>query len=88
MFKLFFVLYIFLNYSRLQKTPFADTHTKDLGAFYRECQTAPQLRAFSDESTLAEQIGDLTKQLENFETNMQQYENLLSSLCQTEDSNQ
>lgn len=72
----------------LQKTPFAVTNTNsDVGAFYRECQSAPQLQAFTEERTLAEQLGDLTKQLETFETNMQHYEDILSSLCQTENNN-
>ncbi|XP_071567195.1 autophagy-related protein 13 homolog isoform X2 [Temnothorax nylanderi] len=70
------------------KTPFAVTNTNsDVGAFYRECQSAPQLQAFTEERTLAEQLGDLTKQLETFETNMQHYEDILSSLCQTENNN-
>ena len=70
------------------KTPFAVTNTNsDVGAFYRECQSAPQLQAFMEERTLAEQLGDLTKQLETFETNMQHYEDILSSLCQTENNN-
>lgn len=70
------------------KTPFAVTNTNsDLGAFYRECQSAPQLQAFMEERTLAEQVGDLTKQLETFETNMQHYEDILSSFCQTENNN-
>ncbi|XP_015185980.1 PREDICTED: autophagy-related protein 13 homolog isoform X2 [Polistes dominula] len=72
----------------IMKTPFAITNTKsDLGAFYRACQSAPQLQAFMEERTLAEQVGDLTKQLETFETNMQHYEDILSSLCQTENNN-
>ncbi|XP_024869821.1 autophagy-related protein 13 homolog isoform X3 [Temnothorax curvispinosus] len=72
----------------IMKTPFAVTNTNsDVGAFYRECQSAPQLQAFTEERTLAEQLGDLTKQLETFETNMQHYEDILSSLCQTENNN-
>ncbi|XP_011051102.1 PREDICTED: autophagy-related protein 13 homolog isoform X1 [Acromyrmex echinatior] len=70
------------------KTPFAVTNTNsDVGAFYRECQSAPQLQAFMEERTLAEQLGDLTKQLETFETNMQHYEDILSSLYHTENNN-
>ncbi|XP_031779521.1 autophagy-related protein 13 isoform X2 [Nasonia vitripennis] len=70
------------------KTPFAATNTNsDLGTFYRECQSAPQLQAFMEEQTLAEQVGDLTKQLEVFETNMHHYEDLLSSLCKSENNN-
>lgn len=72
----------------LMKTPFAVTNTNsDVGAFYRDCQSAPQLQAFMEERTLAEQLGDLTKQLETFETNMQRYEDILSSLCQSENNN-
>ncbi|XP_015123875.1 autophagy-related protein 13 homolog [Diachasma alloeum] len=71
------------------KTPFAGTNTNsDLGAFYRECQSAPQLQAFTEERTLGEQVGDLTKQLETFETNMHKYEDILTSLCQSENNNQ
>lgn len=73
----------------MQKTPFAGTNTNsDLGAFYRECQSAPQLQGFIEEKTLAEQVGDLTKQLETFEMNMEKYEDILSSLCQTDNNNQ
>ncbi|XP_033230759.1 autophagy-related protein 13 homolog isoform X2 [Belonocnema kinseyi] len=69
-------------------TPFAGTNTNsDLGVFYRECQSAPQLQTSTEELTLAEQVGDLTKQLETFETNMQRYEDLLSSLYQSENNN-
>lgn len=76
------------NLLLLQKTPFAVTNTNsDVGAFYRDCQSAPQLQAFMEERTLAEQLGDLTKQLETFETNMQRYEDILSSLCQSENNN-
>ncbi|XP_033330928.1 autophagy-related 13 isoform X2 [Megalopta genalis] len=73
----------------IMKTPFAGTNTNsDLGAFYRECQSAPQLQAFMEERTLAEQVGgDLTKQLETFETNMRRYEDILSSLCHSENNN-
>jgi len=72
----------------LQKTFFAVTNiNSDVGAFYQECQSAPQLQPFMEEKTLAEQLGDLTKQLETFETSMQHYEDILSSLCQTENNN-
>ncbi|XP_051169959.1 autophagy-related protein 13 homolog isoform X2 [Leptopilina boulardi] len=72
----------------IMKTPFAGTNTNsDLGVFYRECQSAPQLQAFTEELTLADQVGDLTKKLETFETDMQRYEDLLSSLYQSENNN-
>ncbi|XP_076182221.1 autophagy-related 13 isoform X2 [Ptiloglossa arizonensis] len=72
----------------IMKTPFAVTNTNsDLGAFYRECQSAPQLQTFVKEETLEEQIEDLTKQLETFETKGRLYEDILSSLCHTENNN-
>jgi hypothetical protein len=40
-----------------------------------------------EEQTLAQQIGDLTKQLEAFETNMHHYEDLLNSLYKCENNN-
>ncbi|XP_034943625.1 autophagy-related protein 13 homolog [Chelonus insularis] len=70
------------------KTPFAGTNSNsDLGAFYRECQSAPPLQAFNEEKTLAEQVGDLTKQLETFELNIQKYGDILSTLCHAENNN-
>ena len=73
---------------RFQKTPFSRTNSNsDLGVFYRECQSAPQLQDSTEELTLAEQLGDLTKQLETFETNMHLYQDLLSSLYQSENNN-
>ncbi|EZA48976.1 autophagy-related protein 13 homolog isoform X2 [Ooceraea biroi] len=72
----------------LMKTPFAITNTNsDVGAFYLECQSAPQLQAFMEEKTLAEQLGDLTKQLETFEMNMLHYDDILSSLYHSENNN-
>ncbi|XP_066602966.1 autophagy-related protein 13 homolog isoform X2 [Prorops nasuta] len=74
--------------SFIMKSPFAATNSSsDLGTFYRECQCAPQLQTFTEDRTLEEQVGDLTKQLETFEISMHQYEDMLSSLCQTENNN-
>ncbi|XP_011502339.1 PREDICTED: autophagy-related protein 13 homolog isoform X2 [Ceratosolen solmsi marchali] len=76
-----------VNEDFIMKTPFAATNTNsDLGTFYRECQSAPQLQAFMEEQTLAQQVGDLTKQLEAFETNMHLYEDLLTSLYKCENN--
>ncbi|KAG8035771.1 hypothetical protein G9C98_001427 [Cotesia typhae] len=51
--------------------------------------SAPQLQAFMEEErTLAEQVGDLTKQLETFEMNQQKYKDILTTLCQTDNNNQ
>jgi autophagy-related protein 13 len=52
----------------------------DLGAFYRECQTAPPLQTFSEQPTLAEQVSALPSQLEVFEQNRAEFDALLSNL--------
>lgn len=76
------------NEDFIMRTPFAGTNTKsDLSAFYRDCQNAPELQAFTQERTLAEQVGDITNKLETFETSMEQYEGILSTLCRTENNN-
>jgi len=65
----------------LQKTPFAGGNVNsDLGAFYRECQTAPPLQTFAEQPTLAEQVSALPSQLEMFEQNQAEFDALLSSL--------
>jgi len=71
------------------KTPFASSNANtDLGLFYRECQSAPPLQTFSEEPVpVVEQIGDLTKQLEEFETSLQEYDNIISSFCHGENNN-
>jgi len=72
----------------LQKTPFAGGNTNsELGAFYLECQSAPELQTFSEQPTLAEQVGDITKTLEAFETSMQEYDEMLNSLCLSDNNN-
>lgn len=72
----------------LQKTPFASTNANsELGMFYKEWQSAPPLQAFVDVPTLAEQVQDLTKQLESFESDMREYEDVLQSLCQSPNNN-
>lgn len=71
-----------------QKTPFAETNAKsELGKFYREWQTAPPLQTFSDLPTLAEQVQDLAQQLETFESNIPEYDDVLQSLCQSPNNN-
>lgn len=92
--KVYFTFYFHLHKKvvntdllKLQKTPFAGSNANtDLGLFYRECQSAPQLQTFAEE-TVAEQIGDLSTQLEAFETSLQEYENVISSFCCGENNN-
>lgn len=70
------------------KTPFAGGNTNsELGAFYLECQSAPQLKTFSEQPTLAEQVGDINKTIEAFETSMQEYDEMLNSLCLSDNNN-
>ncbi|XP_022195091.1 autophagy-related protein 13 homolog isoform X2 [Nilaparvata lugens] len=72
----------------IMKTPFAGSNANtDLGVFYRECQSAPPLQGFQEEPTVAEQVGDLTKQLELFETSLQEYDNVITSLCKSDNNN-
>lgn len=71
-----------------QKTPFANTTTNsELGMFYREWQTAPPLKTFTDLPPLSEQVQDLSKQLENYESDMKQYDDVLQSLIQSPNNN-
>lgn len=70
----------------MQQFPFATTTPiGDLAKFYRECFNAPPLKAFNDslfdEAEPEEQIEDLTKQLEQFETSLEEYDTLVTSLC-------
>jgi autophagy-related protein 13 len=70
--------------SNLQQFPFATTNTAigDLAKFYRECFNAPPLQQFNEVSADDENsIEDLTKQLEQFETSMENYDTLVTSLC-------
>ncbi|XP_050690330.1 autophagy-related protein 13-like [Eriocheir sinensis] len=62
------------------KTPFAGTQDagNDLGTFYRECQSAPQLRMFAD--TPEDEISDLAEQLLTFEGYVDDYNELVRSL--------
>ncbi|KAK7079716.1 autophagy protein 13, partial [Halocaridina rubra] len=61
------------------KTPFAMPSDvgSDLGAFYRECQSAPPLRMFAD--TPEDEISDLAEQLLNFEASIDDYNELVKS---------
>ncbi|BET00404.1 Autophagy-related protein 13 [Nesidiocoris tenuis] len=70
------------------KTPFAGSNANtDLGLFYRECQSAPQLEAFANDPPVLDQVGDLTKQLEAFETNLLEYDNVITQLCNADNNN-
>lgn len=72
--------------------PFAseNTQTGDLAKFIRNCFNAPPLQACDDQSPAEEEssIDDLSKQLEQFETSLGDYDSLVTSLgCPSVDSN-
>jgi autophagy-related protein 13 len=70
------------------KAPFAGGNTySELAAFYQECQSAPQLKTFTEQPTLTEQVGDITKMLEAFETSMKDYDEMLNSLGLSDNNN-
>ncbi|GIY84146.1 autophagy-related protein 13 homolog [Caerostris extrusa] len=64
------------------KPPFADCDGEnDIGAFFRECQSAPPLASFSAQPTLEEQVTDITTQLVKFETSMIDFDSFVDSIC-------
>ncbi|GBL76332.1 hypothetical protein AVEN_211171-1, partial [Araneus ventricosus] len=64
------------------KPPFADCDGEnDIGAFFRECQSAPPLASFSVQPTLEEQVTDITTQLVKFETSMNEFDSFVDSIC-------
>lgn len=83
--------------------PFATANTpiSDLAKFYRECFNAPPLQHFStdlstdststlyDDDDNNQSIDDLTKQLEQFETSLPDYDGMIQSLVENQalDSN-
>jgi len=79
--------------------PFANqSPIGDLAKFYRECFNAPPLESFAVDQTLTDAtldavhaedpIDDLTKQLEEFETSLSQFDGLITSLCDSSTENQ
>ncbi|XP_065160382.1 autophagy-related protein 13 homolog isoform X2 [Atheta coriaria] len=72
----------------IMKTPFASsTANSELGEIYREWKEAPPLQTFNDMPPLVDQVPDLTQQLENYESDMRTYEDVLQSLCQSPNNN-
>ncbi len=63
------------------KTPFAEGDSShDVGAFFRECQSAPlSLLSFNRPSGIASH--EIGSQLEQFEKDLESYDNLVQSLC-------
>ena len=76
------MIYLF----NFQKFPFAtNSPIGDLARFYRECFNAPPLQGFNepifDEVECEETDDELTKQLEQFETSLGDFDSMLTSLC-------
>lgn len=76
----------------LQHFPFANQSTPigDLARFYRECFNAPPLESFAtvetdptfDDVEHETTVDDLTRQLAEFETSMNDFDGLITSLCE------
>ena len=64
------------------KTPFADGDgSHDVGAFFRDCQSAP----LSLQSFRGTAVSDIGNQLEQFEKDLQGYDDLVKTLCHDPD---
>jgi autophagy-related protein 13 len=82
----------FFSLSFVQQFPFAtQSPIGDLAKFYRECFNAPTLESFTLENAEPvfedvedEAVCDLTKQLEQFETSLNDFDGLITSLCESE----
>ncbi len=79
----------------MQPIPFANqSPIGDLAKFYRDCFNAPPLESFSvieDDPTFEDveedPVVDLTKQLEQFETSLNTFDGLITSLCESQNPN-
>lgn len=82
------------SFSSFQQFPFANqSPIGDLAKFYRECFNAPPLESFDADQTFDvvedddDTVDDLTKQLEQFETSLNEFDGLITSLCESENQN-
>lgn len=78
----------------MQPFPFANqSPIGDLAKFYRDCFNAPPLESFTlegdptFEEVEEDPVSDLTKQLEQFETSLNTFDGLITSLCESENQN-
>ncbi|XP_060535666.1 autophagy-related protein 13 homolog isoform X2 [Cylas formicarius] len=71
----------------IMKTPFAKPSGEkfELDKFFRECQQAPLLETFKDLPPLEGQ--DLQKQLDTFESDLNEFDSIVQTLCQTSPNN-
>ncbi|XP_030749325.1 autophagy-related protein 13 homolog isoform X2 [Sitophilus oryzae] len=71
----------------IMKTPFAKPSGEkmELTKFFREWQQAPLLETFKDLPPV--EVTDLQKQLETYESDMQEFDSIVSSFCQQSSPN-
>ncbi|KAK2170836.1 hypothetical protein NP493_1133g00024 [Ridgeia piscesae] len=63
------------------KTPFAGADcNSDLGQFYRECQGAPPLCMFNDNTSFCETLDSVTEQLSLFDARAKDFDDFVNSL--------
>ena len=64
------------------KTPFAEVDSShDVGAFFRECQSAPLSLQYFNRTGSGVAMQEIGSQLEQFEKDLQTYDDLVQSLC-------
>ena len=65
----------------MQKTPFAAANSEtDLGRFYRDCQGAPPLTMFESQTETQQSVTDITSQLAEFESHLDEFDDFVESL--------
>lgn len=71
----------------LQKTPFAKPPSEkfELTQFFREWQQAPPLETFKELHPV--EATDLQKQLETFESDLNEFDSIMQTLCQNSPNN-
>lgn len=84
---------LLLTFVSFQHFPFANqSPIGDLAKFYRECFNAPPLESFAtvetdptfDQVECEAVVDDLTRQLAEFETSLNEFDGLITSLCESE----
>jgi len=71
------------------RPPFAEADPKcDIGAFYRNCQNAPQLSCFDRESNLENTVKEIADKLSYYENNQADLESFVNSLQPEEEDDE
>ncbi|CAH1777522.1 unnamed protein product [Owenia fusiformis] len=69
------------------KAPFAGREMQsDLGRFYRDCQTAPQLEMFQEPPNIDVALNQISDQLAAFESNLDDIDSFVDSVISLEDA--